>query len=99
MSGLKRGMGGRYANAWGCQMEDEGTGRPELSSPMKVGELIARLQKVDPNFLIVVGADSQCLIVVNPRPGFCYPADLEEEDVVPHFTEPDLNFLRQLHIK
>lgn len=79
-------------------MEDEGTGRRELSSPMKVGELIARLQKVDPNFLIVVGADSQCLIVVNPRPGFCYPGDLEE-DPVPHFTQPDLNFLRQLHIK
>lgn len=79
-------------------MEDEGTGRPELSSPMKVGELIARLQKVDPNFLIVVGGDSQSLMVVNPRPGFCHPGELEE-DAVPHFTELDLNFLRQLHIK
>lgn len=79
-------------------MEDDGTGGQELSAPMKVRELIARLQKVDPNFLIVVGGDSQSLMVVNPRPGFCHPGELEE-DAVPHFTEPDLEFLRELRIK
>jgi len=79
-------------------MEDEGTGHRELSSPMKVRELIARLQKVDPDFLIVIGADSQSLIVVNPRPGFCHPEELEQ-DGVSDFTETDLDFLRELRIK
>ena len=79
-------------------MEDEDTGRRECSSPMTVRELIARLQEVDPDFLIVVGGDSQSLIVVDPRPGFCHPEELEE-DAVPHFTETDLKLLRQLHIK
>ncbi len=79
-------------------MQDNGTGRRELSSPMKVRELIARLQKVNPDFLIVVGGDSQSLIVVNPRPGFCHPDELEQEGVA-HFTETDLKFLRELHVK
>jgi len=79
-------------------MEDKDTGRRERSSPMKVRELIARLQKVDPDFLIVIGADSQSLIVVNPRPGFCHPEELEQ-DGVSDFTETDLDFLRELRIK
>jgi len=79
-------------------MEDEGTGHQELSSPMKVRELIARLQKVDPDFLVVVGGDAQSLIVVNPKPGFCYPEEAEQEGAS-HLTETDLNFLRGLHIK
>jgi hypothetical protein len=79
-------------------MLDGPTGDEELSSPMKVRELMARLKNVDPDFLIVIGADSQSLIVINPKPGFCHPEDLGQ-DGVSHFTEGDRNFLRELHIK
>lgn len=79
-------------------MLDDDTGDQELSSPMKVRELMARLKNVDPDFLIVIGADSQSLIVVNPKPGFCYPEE-PGQDCVSHFTGPDRKFLRELHIK
>ena len=65
---------------------------------MKVRELMALLKNVDPDFLIVIGGDSQSLIVVNPRPGFCLPEELGQ-DGVSHLTEPDRKFLRELHIK
>jgi len=65
---------------------------------MKVRELMALLKNVDPDFVIVIGADSQTLLVVNPRPGFCYPEELGQ-DAVSHFTEPDRKFLHELHIK
>ena len=79
-------------------MVDDHTGDQELSSPMKVRELMALLKNVDPDFVIVIGADSQTLMVVNPRPGFCYPEELGQ-DAVSHLTEPDREFLRELHIK
>jgi hypothetical protein len=79
-------------------MVDDPTGDEELSSPMKVRELMARLKNVDPNFLIVIGADAGSLILVNPKPGFCPPGG-PEPDEESHFTETDLQFLRQLHIK
>jgi hypothetical protein len=79
-------------------MVDDHTGDQELSSPMKVRELMALLKNVDPDFVIVIAADSQTLMVVNPRPGFCYPEELGQ-DAVSHFTEPDREFLRELHIK
>jgi len=78
-------------------MSDDPTGDEQLSSRMKVGELIARLKNVDPDFLVVIGSN-QSLIVVNPKPGFCLPQELEPETVA-HFTQTDLKFLRQLHIK
>ena len=65
---------------------------------MKVRELMALLKNVDPDFVIVIGADSRTLMVVNPRPGFCYPEELGQ-DAVSHLTEPDREFLRELHIK
>lgn len=64
---------------------------------MKVRELIALLKNVDPDYLIAIGA-GQTLIVVNPRPGFCQPEELEQ-DGPPFFTDPDLKFLRELRIK
>jgi hypothetical protein len=80
----------------GRQMEDHHTGDEEPSSPMKVRELMARLKNVDPDFLIVIGRDS--LVIVNPRSGFCQPAEIGE-DVLPRLTEQDQQFLHQLHIK
>lgn len=79
-------------------MVNDPTGDKELSSPMKVSELMARLKNVDPDFLIVTGADSQSLLIVNPKPGFCNPEELGQ-DGVSHLSEPDRRFLRTLHIK
>jgi hypothetical protein len=79
-------------------MLDDPSGDEELGSPMKVRELMARLKNVDPDFLIVISGDAQSLIVVNPKPGFCHPDELEE-DGVSRFTATDLKFLRELHIK
>jgi hypothetical protein len=78
-------------------MLDDHTGDQELSSPMKVRELMALLKNVDPDYLIAIGA-GQTLIVVDPRPGFCHPEELGQ-DGVSHLTEPDRRFLRELHIK
>lgn len=65
---------------------------------MKVRDLLTRLSNTDPDFLVVIDAASQSLIVVNPRPGFCLPGESEEEkrrDI----AEKDQAFLRKLHIK
>jgi hypothetical protein len=78
-------------------MEDGHTGDEERSSPMKVRELMALLKNVNPDFLIVIGADSRSLTIVNPRPGFCLRG--EEEGEMADFTERDWKFLRDLHIK
>jgi len=83
-------------------MVDDHRSDQELSSPMKVRELIALLKNVDPDYLIAVGA-GQTLIVVDPRPGFCNPKDAAHEDPPQdgelEFSEPDRKFLRRLHIK
>jgi hypothetical protein len=77
-------------------MEDDHTDDEELSSPMKVRELMARLKNVDPDFVIVIGKDS--LLIGNPRPGFCLPMEMEEGEIS-RFTEQDQQFLHVLHIK
>jgi hypothetical protein len=79
-------------------MEDDDTGDEELSSPMKVRELLVLLKNVDPDFLIVIGADARSLLIVNPHPGFCQPAELGP-DAISHLTKQDRQFLRGLHIK
>jgi hypothetical protein len=83
-------------------MVDDHTGDQELSSPMKVRELIALLKNVDPDYLIAIGA-GQTLIVVDPRPGFCHPENLPHDNLVQdgesQLSEPDRKFLRKLHIK
>jgi hypothetical protein len=82
-------------------LEDQ-RGDRELSSPMKVRELIALLKNVDPDYLIAIGA-GQTLIVMDPRPGFRHHEDLAHEnraqDGELEFSEPDRKFLRRLHIK
>ena len=72
------------------------TGDEELSSPMKVRELMARLKNVDPDFVIVIGEDS--LLIVNPRPGFRHATEIGQ-DLFSFLTEQDQQFLHQLHIK
>jgi hypothetical protein len=77
-------------------MEDDHTDDEELRSPMKVRELMARLKNVDPDFVIVLGKDS--LLIGNPRPGFCLPMEMKEDEIS-RFTEQDQQFLQELHIK
>jgi hypothetical protein len=77
-------------------MEDDYTPEEEQSSPMKVRELRARLENVDPDFVIVIGKGS--LMIVNPSPGFCLPMEMEEDEI-PRLTEQDQEFLHELHIK
>jgi len=77
-------------------MEDDHTGDEELSSPMKVRELMARLKNVDPNFVIAMSKDS--LLIVNPRPGFCLPMEMEADEIS-RLTEQDQQFVHELHIK
>jgi hypothetical protein len=79
-------------------MEDAQTSDEELSSPMKVHELLALLKHVDPDFVVVVGADARSLLIVNPNPGFCQPA-AQQTDGVSGWTEQDRDFLCGLHIK
>ncbi len=78
---------------------DDGCSSHERSrSPMKVRELLARLRDTDPDFLVVIDAASQSLIVVNPKPGFCSATELEEDERR-LLAEKDQEFLRDLHIK
>ena len=42
---------------------------------------MALLKNVGPDILIVIGADSQSLIILNPKPGFCLPEELGQDDV------------------
>jgi hypothetical protein len=77
-------------------MNDEPTPKGGLHSPMKVRELLARLKDADPDFVIVIGKD--CLMIVNPRPGFCLPMEMEENEIS-RLTEHDQQFLHSLHIK
>ena len=82
----------------GRRMEDDHPSDEELSSPMKVRELLSLLKNVDPEFLVVIGADARSLVLVNPKPGFCHAAELEL-DGISHLTEQDRKFLSGLHIK
>lgn len=83
-------------------MVDDHRGDEELSSPMKVRELIALLKNVNPDFLIAIGA-GQTLILMDPRPGFSHPQNPAHKDLAQEgelqFSEPDRQFLRRLHIK
>ena len=69
-----------------------------LHSPMRVRDLLARLQEVDPDFVIAVDAASQSLLILNPRPGFCDPRETKEDESS-CLTNQDQEFLRSLHIK
>ncbi len=67
-------------------------------APMTVGELLDWLRDHNPDFLVLIDAVSQSLIIVNPQPGFCLPAEVEHEENLAR-CEYDQEFLRDLHIK
>ncbi len=76
-------------------MDEEPTFRDHL---MTVRELLARLEEKDPDFLVVLDPHSQSLIIVNPKPGFCSPAEAEEAERL-RIQDQDRQFLRDLHIE
>ncbi len=67
-------------------------------TPMTVGELRDWLSDRNPDFLVLLDASSQSLIIVNPRPGFCLPPEVEADEDWGR-CEYDQEFLRDLHIK
>jgi hypothetical protein len=64
---------------------------------MKVRELVARLAIADPEDIVVIDRDSQCLFLLNQRSGMFQPLDLLEEGAA--LTERDKEFLRSLRVR
>lgn len=64
---------------------------------MKVRELVARLAKADPEDIVAIDADSQCLILLNQRPGMFQLLDEHEEGM--ELNERDIEFLRVLRVR
>jgi len=63
---------------------------------MKVRELLARLEKADPEDTVLIDSDSQCLLLLNQRAGMFQPFEGLEEAT---FTETDKEFLRVLRVR
>ena len=64
---------------------------------MKVRELVARLAKADPEDIVAIDGNSQCLFLLNQRAGMFQPFDLLEE--APALTEWDKEFLCSLRVR
>jgi hypothetical protein len=64
---------------------------------MNVRQLVARLAIADPEDIVVIDKDSQCLFLLNQRSGMFQPLDLLEEGAA--LTERDKEFLRCLRAR
>ena len=64
---------------------------------MKVRELAARLEKADPEDVVLIDIASRCLLLLNQRAGMFQP--LDENEAVATLTEPDMQFLRVLRVR
>ncbi len=64
---------------------------------MKVRELVARLEKADPEDVVLIDTDSQCLFLLNQRSGMFQP--LDEHGTAATLTERDEEFLRTLLVR
>ena len=65
---------------------------------MKVGQLMARLAKADPDDIVVIDTDLHCLLLLNQRPGMFQPLYVDEGCAAP-LTERDQEFLRLLRVR
>ena len=63
---------------------------------MKVRELIARLEEIDPEDIVLIDPTSQYLLLLNRRGGMFQPLEGPEAAT---FTETDKEFLRVLRIR
>jgi len=64
---------------------------------MKVRELVARLEKADPEDIVLIDSASRRLLLLNQRAGMFQP--LDEYEAVATLTEPDKQFLRVLRVQ
>ncbi len=64
---------------------------------MKVRELVARLEKADPEDIVLIDSDSQCLFLLNRRVGM-FPL-LDEQGTEATLTERDEEFLRIMRVR
>ena len=63
---------------------------------MKVRELVARLERADPEDIVLIDPASQSLILLNQRAGMFQPLDRLEAAT---FTQTDEEFLRVLRVR
>ena len=63
---------------------------------MKVGELVRRLTRVDPEDTVVIDPESGCLWILNTKLGLFQPLD---EPGILGLTEDDKEFLRTMNIQ
>jgi hypothetical protein len=64
---------------------------------MRVHELVARLEKADPDDIVLIDSDSQCLFLLNRRVGM-FPL-LDEQGTEATLTERDEEFLRIMRVR
>jgi hypothetical protein len=64
---------------------------------MKVRELVARLEKADPEDIVLIDSDSQSLFLLNQRAGM-FP-QLDEHGTEATLTERDEEFLRIMRVR
>ena len=64
---------------------------------MKVRELAARLERADPEDIVLIDSGSRCLLLLDQRAGMFQP--LDEYEAVATLTEPDKLFLRVLRVQ
>lgn len=64
---------------------------------MKVRELVARLAKANPEDIVTINTDSQCLLLLNQKSGmFQSLDDLPQEE---ELTEQDKEFLHIMRVQ
>lgn len=65
---------------------------------MNVRELMARLANADPDDIVAIDTDLQCLRLLNQRAGTFQPLYVDDACAVP-LTERDKEFLRALRVQ
>ena len=65
---------------------------------MKVRQLMARLAKADPDDIVAIDTDLQCLLLLNQRTGMFLPLYVDEGCAAP-LSERDEEFLRALRVR
>ena len=64
---------------------------------MRVRELAARLAKADPEDIVAIDTNSQCLLLLNQKRGMFQPLDELQEEV--GLTERDKEFLHVVRVR
>lgn len=65
---------------------------------MNVRQLMARLAKADPDDVVAIDTDLQCLLLLNQRAGMFQPIYVDE-GCAARLTECDKEFLRALRVQ